>query len=125
MLTVNNVLLNFDITAPEDLLRYNSALVKMQNAKQTTFDTAQGESDVLKYAEFLKVQCKVVTDFIDEVFGDGTCNELLCEKVSLSQLMDVCNEISLAIKGQTQSVQKKLAKYEPNRKTQSVQPDNS
>ncbi len=122
MLVVHNIPLDFDITCPEDLFRYNNALLNLQKQKKpykSSVSTSKN-NNITEYAEFLKQECKTVTDFIDNVFGGGTCNKLLGDKASLTNLMDLCDEITLAIKDQTKNAQKRFSRYEPNRKTINV-----
>ncbi len=119
MLTVYNTPLDFDITCPEDILRYNKAVAKMSEQKTIADKKEQGKNeadgDIKEYAEYLRQECDVVINFIDDVFGEGTCNKLMGEKSSLSALIDLCDEITVAVKNSTKEAEKKLAKYEPNR----------
>ncbi len=118
MLTVYNTLLDFDITCPEDLMRYNSAIAHLNEHKKKTKNagTTHDENSMNSYVEFLRQECDVVINFIDEVFGEGTCNKLLGEKSSLSSLIDLCDEIAIAVKSSAKCTEKKFARYEPNRK---------
>ena len=63
------------------------------------------------------MQCKLLTDFIDAAFGDGTCNALLGPKTSLSTLLDVMDALRDAISNQGTQYAQRLAAYKPNRAT--------
>ena len=39
---------------------------------------------------------RLLTDWIDGIFGDGACNKLLGHKTSLSNVMSLCDEIGEA-----------------------------
>ncbi len=118
MITVNGTSIDFDITAPEDLRRYRAAGEKMTEAAaalpQAPADMS-ASGDFGAYIAFLEGQCKVLTDFIDEAFGQGTCDALLGPKTSLEKLLDVCDAIGAAVEQQGKEVGVKIKKYAPNR----------
>ena len=69
------------------------------------------------YQAHLAAQCKLLTDFIDAAFGDGTCNALLGPKTSLSTLLDVMDALRDAITSQGAQYAQRIAAYKPNRAT--------
>lgn len=118
MITVNNVAIAFDITSPADLRRYRTAGEKMTEAAtqlQTPPLTMDTNEDFDLYIAYLEQQCKLLTDFIDDVFGEGVCNALLGEKTSLEKLLDIFDAIGTAVEDQGKNVGVKIKKYEPNR----------
>lgn len=118
MITVNGTAIDFDITAPEDLRRYRAAGEKMTEAAAALPQAPAGKGageDFSAYITFLEGQCKVLTDFIDEAFGEGTCDALLGPKTSLEKLLDVCDAIGAAVEQQGKDVGVKIKKYAPNR----------
>ncbi|MEG2924365.1 MAG: DUF6673 family protein [Oscillospiraceae bacterium] len=118
MIKVNGLEIDFDITAPDDVRRYIAAGDKMTDAAATLSDlpcdisTRDGYE---KYISFLTVECKLLTDFIDEAFGNGVCNSLLGKKMSLEKLLDICNTIGASVEAQGKAVGVKIQKYTPNR----------
>lgn len=120
MITVNGTAIDFDITAPEDLRRYRAAGERMTAAAQAAGDPPQDVSSPLGFAayiDYLDGQCRLLTGFIDEAFGEGTCNALLGPKTSLEKLLDACDAIGAAVEQQGQDVGVKIKKYLPNRAT--------
>lgn len=122
MITVNGHEIDFDITAPADLQRYLAACETMNRAAAILpampASEAMASPDGLRaYTAYITGQCKLLTDFIDDAFGDGTCNALLGPKDSLETLMDVADAMRDAISAQGQSVGKRIAGYMPNRAT--------
>lgn len=115
---VNGKDIDFDLTAPEDLRRYQEAGERMTQAAETLpqppadVDSPEGFS---AYIDYLEQQCRLLTDFIDEAFGPDTCNALLGPKSSLEKLLDACDAIGAAVEQQGQAVGVKIQKYAPNR----------
>lgn len=122
MLTVLGKEIDFDVTSPADMQRYLAAETAMHEAAATlpptpdpaTMATMEG---LQAYQEHLAAQCKLLTDFIDAAFGDGTCNALLGPKTSLSTLLDVMDALRDAITSQGTKYAQRLAAYKPNRAT--------
>ena len=69
------------------------------------------------YYKWLSAYCKILTDWIDDILGDGACNKLLGPKTSLSGLMNVYDEISEAATAQGNAIGQHIRKYMPNRAT--------
>lgn len=124
MITIQTHEIDFDITAPEDLQRYIEAGEKMTAAADSVTPLPQNvatPADMQKYMTFLHEECRLITDFIDEAFGDGICNKLLGKKTSLEKLLDVCDAIGTAVEDQARRVGVKIQKYTPNRKARRAQ----
>lgn len=125
MITVNGKELDFDLTSIEDLQRYRAAVERMSaaaaQAAQPPQDTATSEG-FAAYIDYIGQQCRLVTDFIDEIFGEGTCNTLLGPKSSLEKLLKLCSQISAAVDEQGRSFNGMLMQqYLPNRATRRAQ----
>ena len=136
MMKVKGHEIDFDITSPDDLQRYLAASDAMEKAAATlppmpspaemaspagiraytayiTVTVDNGENNTA----YITGQCKLVTDFIDAAFGDGTCNALLGPKTSLDALMDVTDALRDAIAAQGQRAGERITGYMPNRAT--------
>ena len=122
MLTVLGKEIDFDVTSPDDMQRYLAAEDAMHQAAEAlppdpdpaALATREG---LLAYQANIAAQCKLLTDFIDAAFGDGTCNALLGPKTSLATLLDVMEALRDAITGQGVQYAQRLAAYKPNRAT--------
>lgn len=122
MLTVLGKEIDFDVTSPADMQRYLEAEAAMQKAAAAlppdpdpaSMATVEG---LQAYQAHLAAQCKLLTDFIDAAFGDGTCNALLGPKTSLSTLLDVMDALRDAITSQGAQYAQRIAAYKPNRAT--------
>ncbi len=122
MLTVLGKEIDFDVTSPDDMQRYLEAEDAMHQAAEAlppdpdpaALATREG---LLAYQANIAAQCKLLTDFVDAAFGDGTCNALLGPKTSLATLLDVMESLRDAITGQGVQYAQRLAAYKPNRAT--------
>lgn len=122
MLHVNGHDVDFDVTAPADIQRYLAACDALDAAAHEApaapdsrnIGTREGLS---AFEQYLTGQCRLLTDFIDGAFGDGTCNALLGKKTSLDGLLDVCDALRCAVTAQSEAVGAKLSAYKPNRAT--------
>ena len=122
MLTVLGKEIDFDVTSPDDMQRYLEAEDAMHQAAEAlppdpdpaALATREG---LLAYQANIAAQCKLLTDFVDAAFGDGTCNALLGPKTSLATLLDVMEALRDAITGQGVQYAQRLAAYKPNRAT--------
>lgn len=122
MLTVLGKEIDFDVTSPADMQRYLEAEAAMQQASAAlppdpdpaAMATVEG---LQAYQAHLAAQCKMLTDFIDAAFGDGTCNALLGPRTSLSTLLDVMDALRDAISSQGAQYAHRVVAYKPNRAT--------
>ena len=122
MLTVLGKEIDFDVTSPADMQRYLEAEAAMQKAAAALPpDPAPASMATMEglqaYQAHLAAQCKLLTDFIDAAFGDGTCNALLGPKTSLSTLLDVMDALRDAITSQGEQYAQRIIAYKPNRAT--------
>jgi len=122
MLKVKDHEIDFDITAPADLRRYLEATAAMEQAAadlppmppQEELNSATG---LASYTAYITGQCTLLTDFIDNAFGAGTCNALLGPKTSLDKLVDVADALRDAVAAQGRRTGERIAAYLPNRAT--------
>lgn len=120
MLCVLDHEIDFDITSPQDMQRYLEAGRAMEEAAAALPDfpsvDQMGSLEGLEnYTTCITAQCRMLTDFIDAAFGEGTCNALLGPKTSLDRLLDLMDALRTAIDAQGEQAAQKLAAYQPNR----------
>lgn len=120
MLRVLDHEIDFDITSPQDMQRYLAAGRAMEEAAAALPDLPSADQlgsleGLESYTVCITAQCRMLTDFIDSAFGDGTCNLLLGPKTSLNRLLDMVDALRAAIDAQGQQTAQKLAVYQPNR----------
>lgn len=120
MLKVLGTELDFDITSPDDLDRYIRASEKMvaEAAQLPPMpQTTVGLANLRAYQEWVEANCRQITDWIDDIFGEGTANKLLGPKTSLSQILCLYDAIRDAAGQQGKEVATHLRQFAPNRAT--------
>ncbi len=120
MLKVLDTELDFDITSPDDLDRYIRANEKMvaQAAQLPPMpQTTVGLANLRAYQEWVAANCRQITDWIDDIFGEGTANKLLGPKTSLSAILDTYDALKAAVTAQGEAVGARLRQFAPNRAT--------
>lgn len=120
MLLVMGQELDFDITAPDDLDRYLRCgeMMSTQAAAAPPMPQAVTTPQEMRaYADWCRAYCRICTDWIDAVFGDGTANQLLGPKTSLAKILDVCDAIQDAATRQGEEIGLHIKKFTPNRAT--------
>lgn len=126
MLKVLGNELDFDITSPDDLDRYLAACDKMVQASMQLpappdAGMPGGGQDALEwtraYQRWVKANCELVTNWIDDIFGEGTVNRLLGPKTSLSAILDTYDALKAAITKQGETAAAHLRQFAPNRAT--------
>lgn len=124
MLKVLGNELDFDITSPDDIDRYIRASEKMAaGAAQLPPmpQTIAGLADLRAYQKWVAANCKQITDWVDDIFGEGTANRLLGSKTSLSQILCLYDAIRDAAGQQGKEVATHLRQFAPNRATRRAQ----
>lgn len=117
-MTVLGKEIDFDVTAPDDLGRYLDAWQAMNEKAKALppcpapdqLSTPQG---LAAYRDYLTENCRLLTDFIDAAFGEGTCNALLGKKTSLETLLCVTDALRDAVGMQGRDFAAHLAAYAP------------
>ncbi len=116
MLVLHNVPLDFDITSPKDLKRYNEAMKTLMHNASVLKELTNGENSVENYVITLEHECALLVEFIDNMLGEGTCRRFLKDKISINSLNDLCADIANAINVQAEETKKKFAPYKPNKR---------
>ena len=120
MITIRGIEIDFDITAPNDMLRLETA---QEAADERAKDIPEPPTDetapdyLKKYIGWLQANIKIVGDFWDEVFGDGVAEKLLTNNPSLTKIFDVNEEVEAALGVHVKVISTHMSKYKPNRAT--------
>lgn len=120
MLELNGIQLDFDITSPSDVMRYQQAGERMEaEGAALTYPTMAPEDPAFlgAYVEMLNGQLRIFGNFIDEVFGDGVARQLLGGNPSLSKVIQINDALESALEQQGKEFGVRLRKYKPNRAT--------
>ncbi len=66
-------------------------------------------------ADGIRIQCRIIDDFFNAVFGDGTADRLFHGKVNLREHMEAFSEVSNAAKKSSDDLRTLAGRYAPNR----------
>lgn len=110
MLEINGVELEFDLLDADMAEKYEKAYRKMQK------DVANIPKN-LSLAENIRKQCKLIFNFFDEVFGEGTSKKIFENKTNLRECIKAVEAIIDHVNKDTEEANKIINKYSPNRAT--------
>lgn len=120
MLKIRDLVLDFDITSPNDVMRYKQAGEQMEAESNTISYPPMPADDPAfldAYVDMLNRLLQLFGNFIDEVFGEGVAQKLLGDNPSLNRVTEVNEAISQALAEQGKELGVRLQKYKPNRAT--------
>ncbi|MEG1870779.1 MAG: DUF6673 family protein [Peptostreptococcaceae bacterium] len=104
---INGIELELDIFDADVAEVYEEALEKVRiDAK---VDTGA------KMSVVIKTQCNAVFDFFDEVFGEGTSEDIFGGKTNLMTCLKAFEEVVDNVANQTKEAEQLSSKYSPNR----------
>lgn len=108
-MTINGVNRDIDFT-DADLLE------KIEEGSKKVYDETEKIRNVnLKLAEGIRQECKILKDFIDYVFGEGTSKEWFGKKDSLHLILQAFTDIIKERDKQIKVIDELASKYSPER----------
>ena len=110
-MTINGVEFEIDFTDADilDLIDKSSEVV-LEKAEKL-----KKEKENLSLAEGIRQECKIVKEFFDDVFGEGTSEEVFKGKNSLTKCLNAYEDIMNAYQEQYKSYNDRISKYSPDR----------
>ena len=108
MLKINDVELELDLMDADMADKYEKAYRKMQ--KDVT-----NIPNNLSLAENIRKQCKLIFNFFDEVFGEGTSKKIFGNKTNLRECIKAVETLIDHVNKDTEEASKIINKYSPNR----------
>lgn len=110
MLKINDVELELDLMDADMADKYEKAYRKMQK------DVANIPKN-LSLAENIRKQCKLIFNFFDEVFTEGTSKKVFGNKTNLRECIKAVETLIDYVNKDTEEANKIINKYSPNRAT--------
>ncbi len=108
-MTINNVKFDVDFT-DADLIE------KIEIGSKKVFDeTERIKNEKFDVAKGIRQECKIIKDFLDYVFGEGTSKELFGDKDSLNLCLRAFEDIINEKEKQVKSINELVSKYSPDR----------
>ena len=108
-MTINDKKFDVDFT-DADLIE------KIEIGSKKVFDeTERIKNEKFDVAEGIRQECKIIKDFLDYVFGEGTSIELFGNKDSLSLCLKAFEDIINEKEKQVKSINDFVSRYSPDR----------
>lgn len=108
-ININGVELEFDMYDLDDAERFENALDHvLSSMKNHNFTN-------ITQSEAIKIQCNLIFDFIDTVFGKNTYKKIFGERVNLMTSLRIFEDIVNAINSQKKELDSFVNKYSNNR----------
>lgn len=108
MLKINDVELELDLMDADMAEKYEKAYRKMQR------DVVNIPKN-LSLAESIRKQCKLIFNFFDEVFGEGTSEKIFGNKTNLRECVKAVETIIDHVNKDAEEANNIINKYSPNR----------
>lgn len=112
-MTINGVEFEIDFTDADILERIDNECEEVEKKAKEL----RNKKEELSLAEGIRQECKIVKDFFDKVFGEGTSEKLFKGKDSLTQCLNAYEDTMNAYQSQYQSYNDRVSKYSPDRLT--------
>ena len=111
-MTINGVEFDVDFTDADILEKIErESMITAQKAQELE----KQNLDDLSVAEGIRQECKMLKDFFDNVFGEGTSKELFGDKDSLNECVKAYEDTMNAYQEQYKEFYERVSKYSPNR----------
>lgn len=114
---LGNIEVDFSFTDADDLERFENSARKIKE------EASKHRKQHYNISEVIKEECKIIDNFFDEVFGEGTSKKLFNNKKDLKEHMKLFTDIVNEKVEQTKAFQnlyndlESHNRYKPNRET--------
>ena len=108
MLKINDVELELDLMDADMAEKYEKAYRKMQR------DVVNIPKN-LSLAESIRKQCKLIFNFFDEVFGQGTSKKIFGNRTNLRECIKAVETLIDYVNKDAEEANNIINKYSPNR----------
>lgn len=68
-----------------------------------------------KASESIKIQCKIIEDFFDNVFGKGISDKIFIKKYNLAEHLEIYADVIKERNSQVDKTESAFGRYKPNR----------
>ena len=112
-MTINGYEMNVDLTDAD-------VIEKIEKGVQNLYEEAEklkelSKDDKITTAEGIRQECKVLKDFFDYVFGEGTSEKIFKGKDSLSLCLKAYEDVIEARDKQYEELNNRVNAYSPDR----------
>ena len=106
---IRNIEVDFDFLDADDIERFENEAKRLLNKcdEEAKKDYSSSES--------IKAQCRIIEEFIDNVFGEGLSEKIFIKRNNLKEHLEIYEEIIKEKELENNEIQNKFGKYQPNR----------
>lgn len=105
-----NIEVNFDFLDADDLERFEN------EAQKVTEECSKSNEKELSHSQLIREECRIIDNFFNNVFGDGTADKLFKGKSNLNEHIKAFEDIANQKIAQQTSLKNTLERYQPNKK---------
>lgn len=106
---IRNIEVDFDFLDADDIERFENEAKRLLNKCDEEVKKDYSSS------ETIKVQCRIIEEFIDNVFGEGLSEKIFIKRNNLKEHLEIYEEIIKEKQQENSEMQNKFGKYQPNR----------
>lgn len=106
---IKNIEVEFDFLDADDIERFEKqADILMKKCDE------EAEKNY-SASETIRVQCKIIEEFIDNVFGEGISDKIFVKKNNLKEHLNIYEDIIKEKQFEDNEIKSKFGRYQPNR----------
>lgn len=108
---IKNIEVDFDFLDANDVERLEKATQKLVDK------TEEYKEKEISMSEEIRLECEIIENFLDEVFGNGISEKLFNGKQNLKEHVDVFQDIMNEKIKYNKDIEAMYQRYQPNRDT--------
>jgi len=108
---IKNIEIDFDFLDANDVERLEKATQKLVDKAE------QYKEKEISMSEEIRLECEIIDNFLDEVFGEGVSQKLFNGKQNLKEHADVFQDIMNEKIRYNKDIEAVYQRYQPNRDT--------
>lgn len=106
---IKNIEVEFDFLDADDIERFEKqADILMERCDEEAKKNYSA-------SETIRVQCKIIEEFMDNVFGEGISEKIFIKKNNLKEHLEVYEDIIKEKQFEDNEIKNKFGRYQPNR----------
>jgi len=106
---IKNIEVDFDFLDADNVEKLEIAYKKLIE------ETEEYKGKEVSMSEEIRIECRIINEFLDEVFGEGLSEKLFNKKNNLKEHVDVFQEILNEKMRYTKDIKSMYQRYQPNR----------
>lgn len=106
---IKDIEVDFDFLDADDVERFET------EARKVVEECQNKDKVEMSHAEVIRVECNIIENFFDNVFGEGIADKMFNGKKNLNEHIKAFEDVINRKNEQQQDLQKTMERYQPNR----------